>query len=229
MTTPYYSDEHVTLYHGDCREVLPHINDRPDLVLTDPPYLVTKVGRHGSGEVIEGMEDAFWVLPAFREVYRVMAPDSFCVSFYSWRQADDFVQAWRGAGFSIMGHLVWVKRQMGLGTLTRSKHESAYLLTKGTPRPARVVPDVFDWQRERIKDHPSQKPVAAMAQVVSAIGPAVVLDPFMGVGSSLVAARQHGARVVGIELDEAYCEKAAERLRNLDDHLDGFPALEATP
>lgn len=216
MSEPYYQDEHVTIYHGDCREVLSEVDHRPDLVLTDPPYLVTKVGRHGSTDVIAGMEDSFWVLPAFREIYRVMTPNAFCVSFYSWRQADDFLHAWRGSGFSIMGHLVWVKRQMGLGTLTRSKHESAYLLTKGSPKPARVVPDVFDWHREPNKEHPSQKPVNALAQVAAALGGTTVLDPFMGAGSSLIAARQIGAQAVGVELDERYCEIAARRLSASD-------------
>lgn len=210
---PYYDDGTVTIYHGDCREILPGLSIRPDLVFTDPPYIVSKVGRHDAVDSdIEGMDDAFWILPAFREVSRVMAKDSFCVSFYSWRQADDFLFAWRACGLRPVGHLVWVKAQWGLGTFVRGKHESGYLLTKGKAKPRKVVADVFDWRREPNKQHPTQKPVAALVPVIDAIGPTLVLDPFMGVGSILLAARQLGIPAVGIEFEERYCEIAAERL-----------------
>lgn len=210
---PYYDSGQLTIYHGDCREVLPNLNERPDLVLTDPPYVVSKVGRHDAPDTaVEGMDDAFWILPAFRAVSRVMATDSFCVSFYGWRHADDFLFAWRACGLRPVGHLVWVKSQWGLGTFVRGKHESAYLLTKGKARPARVVADVFDWKREPIKHHPTQKPVNALVPVIEAIGPKLILDPFMGAGSTLVAAQKLGCRAIGIEIDEAHCATAASRL-----------------
>lgn len=208
---PYYADDLVTIYHGDCREVLPDLDVRPDLVLTDPPYLVTKIGRHDTGGIVAGMEDSFWILPAFRSIVRVMATDSFLVSFYGWRQVDDFLVAWRGCGLRPVGHLVWVKRQWGLGTFVRGKHESAYLLTKGAPKPRRVVADVFDWQRDSAKVHPTQKPVGALVPLIDALGPSFVLDPFMGSGSTLVAARSAGTRSIGIEIEERYCEIAAQR------------------
>ena len=209
---PYYQDGSVMIYHGDCREVLPEITERPDLVLTDPPYMVSKVGRHDAVDsAVEGMDDPFWILPATQQVYRVMATDAFCVSFYGWRQADHFLFAWRAAGLKPVGHLVWVKRQWGLGSYVRSKHESAYMLVKGTPRPNKVIADVLDWQREPTKEHPTQKPVAALVPVIEAIGPRLVLDPFLGSGSTLMAARTLGVRAIGIEIDERYCEIAARR------------------
>ena len=209
--TPYYADDLVTIYHGDCREVLPAIDDRSDLVLTDPPYSVTQLGRYEGDAEVAGTDDAFWVMPAMRAIARSMDVDSFMVSFYGWRLVDDFLVAWRGVGLRPVGHLIWVKRQWGLGRYVRAKHEAAYLLVRGSPRPRRVVADVFDWSREAEKLHPAQKPVAALTPVIEAIGPRLVLDPFMGSGSSVVAARVLGVRSIGIEIEERYCEIAAQR------------------
>jgi adenine-specific DNA-methyltransferase len=211
VVTPYYQDDLVTIYHGDCREVLPDLSDRADLVLTDPPYSITQLGRYEEPGGVAGTTDAFWVLPAMRLVARTMAADSFMVSFYGWRQADDFLVAWRACGLRPVGHLVWIKRQWGLGKYVRAKHESAYLLTRGAPKPRAVVADVFDWQREPVKEHPAQKPVGALAPVIDALCSSLVLDPFMGTGATLVAAQQVGRRAVGIEIEERYCEIAARR------------------
>jgi adenine-specific DNA-methyltransferase len=214
---PYYQDASVTLYHGDCRDVLDGV-ERPDLVLTDPPYIVSKFGR-GAGSEMVGTDDPYWLLGAFGQIARVMQRDAFCVSFYSWRHVDALLYVWRAVNLEPVGKLVWVKRQMGLGTYVRSKHESAYLLTKGKPKPGRVIPDVLDWQREPVKWHPTQKPVAALVPVIGALSSAIVLDPFAGSGSTLLAARQAGRRAIGIELEEQYCEAAADRLRTAQSAL----------
>ncbi len=210
--TPYYEQDGIVIYHGDCREVLDYI-ERPDLVLTDPPYIVSRFGRHGAGDAMAGTDDGYWLLPSFVQTYRAMQKDAFCVSFYSWRNADDMLYAWRAARFDPVSHIVWVKSQMGLGVYTRAKHESAYLLVKGSPKPVKVIPDVIEWRRERDKVHPAQKPVDALIPIIDAFPSSLVLDPFMGAGSSLVAAKQRGRRAIGIEIEERYCEIAAKRLQ----------------
>lgn len=209
---PYYDRDGITIYHGDCRDVLDHV-ERPDLVLTDPPYIVTKIGRHGADTEMVGADDPYWMLESFVQISRAMRRDAFCVSFYSWRHVDAMLYAWRAANLEPVGHLVWVKRQMGLGRYVRSKHESAYLLAKGTPKPDSVIPDVLDWKRETDKEHPTQKPVVALVPVISDLPSSLVLDPFMGSGSTLVAARSLGRRAIGIEIEERYCEIAANRLQ----------------
>ena len=91
--------------NADCLAVLPQLPSASiDLVLTDPPYLVGY--RDRSGRSIAGDQTGEWLKPAFRELYRVLKPGSFCVSFYGWNRTDEFFAAWRAAGFRPVGHLV---------------------------------------------------------------------------------------------------------------------------
>jgi hypothetical protein len=108
-----------------------------------------------------------------------------------------------------------VKNGIGLGHFTRSQHETAYLLAKGNPaRPRQPVSDVFPWERETFMLHPNQKPLRTISQMLEAFTAedAVVLDPFLGSGTTLVAARNLGRRALGIEIEEHYCEVATTRL-----------------
>lgn len=210
--TPYYQHEGITIYHADCRDVLDSV-ERPDLVLTDPPYIVTQIGRHGTDTQMVGADDPYWILESFVQISRTMQRDAFCVSFYSWRHVDAMLYAWRAANLEPSAHIVWVKRQMGLGRYLRAKHECAYLLTKGAPKPVTVIPDVLDWKRESDKEHPTQKPVASLVPIIEALPSTLVLDPFMGSGSTLIAAKYLGRKAIGIEIEERYCEIAVKRLQ----------------
>jgi len=90
-----------------------------DFVLTDPPNLVDY--RDGHGRRLAGDVDGEWLKPAFREVFRVLKPGRFCVSFYGWQKADEFLAAWREAGFHPVGHLVWIKADASNVTLRTRK------------------------------------------------------------------------------------------------------------
>src|SRR5262245_38230541 len=100
--TPYVDHAGISLYHGDCREILPQLaSESFDIVITDPPYLVSYSGRWGSDwRVIEGDSDidSDWVEPVFAELWRVLKPDSLCFTFYGWPQAETFLRAWKQAG-----------------------------------------------------------------------------------------------------------------------------------
>src|SRR5687768_11314812 len=98
---PYFEQDGITLYHGDCREILRDLpRESADMVLTDPPYLVSYTGRWGGGaQPIEGDSDPSWVAPVFVELWRVMKRDSLCLSFYGWPHADTFLHTWKLIGF----------------------------------------------------------------------------------------------------------------------------------
>ena len=214
---PYYQRDGITIHHGDCLDVLPKLpSESVDFVLTDPPYLVGYQGRWDSDhKVIVGDEDPAWIRPAFAEIWRVMKPDTCCVSFYGWPHVDTFLGIWKEIGFRPVSHLAFVKRQWGLGRFTRSGHETAFLLAKGhPPKPDVAISDVFDWQRDETALHPNQKPVASMAALLHAYCPpnGTVLDPFMGSGSTLRAAVNLDMRAIGIEIEKGYCKKAVVRL-----------------
>ena len=212
-----YDRDGIAVFHGDCLDVLPTLPPTSvDFVLTDPPYLVGYEGRwDGDRKQIAGDADSGWLRPAFAEIWRVLNDDAFCVSFYGWPHADTFLCAWKSLGFRPVSHLALVKRQWGLGRFTRGTHETAFLLAKGRPpKPERPLSDVLDWQRELERFHPNQKPVASLIPMLVSLCPpgGLVLDPFMGSGSTLRAAKNLGLRAVGIEIEARFCATAVRRL-----------------
>lgn len=199
---------------GDCIEVMQQLHRcSVDFVLTDPPYLAHYCSRDGRRVANDG--DATWLKPAFAEIFRVMQRDSFCVSFYGWHQADKFIAAWREAGFRLAGHLTFTKRYPSTERFLRYHHENAYLLAKGNPQqPTRRIPDVLEWKYSGNRLHPTQKPLCVLTPLIQCFSRPgdVVLDPFCGSGSTLLAAKLQGRRFIGIELDRHYSTIARHRL-----------------
>ena len=128
---------------------------------------------------------------------------------------DAFFRAWTQAGFQPVGHLVWAKSYASRVGFLEARHEQAYLLAKGCPnRPHAPLPDVQPWEYTGNVAHPTEKAVSILRPPVESLCPAggVVLDPFAGSGSTLVAAALSGRGYVGIELEEKYCQLARKRL-----------------
>ena len=204
-----------TIVNADCLNVLPGLPAQcADFVLTDPPYLVRYKAR--DGRTVPNDDNDLWLRPAFAELYRVLARNSFCVSFYGWHRVDKFFDAWRAAGFRIVGHLVFPKRYTSATRHLRYQHECAYLLAKGYPtEPESTIGDVINWSyATHNKLHPTQKPLSILSPLIktfSAQG-GLVLDPFAGSGSTLMAAKTLGRDYLGIELDADYCALANNRL-----------------
>ena len=199
---------------GDCLEILPELPARSvNFILTDPPYIVRYRSR--DGRTVMNDDNDSWLAPAFAEMYRVLARDSFCVSFYGWPHADRFLHAFRSAGFNILGHFVFPKRYTSSTRYLRYQHECAYLLGKGFPsKPESTIGDVLDWTYSGNKLHPSQKPLSALLPLIETFSCKgdIVLDPFAGSGSSLVAAKLLGRRYLGIEMSAEYHAIASARL-----------------
>jgi site-specific DNA-methyltransferase (adenine-specific) len=202
------------ILHGDCVQVMRVLpSESVDFVLTDPPYLVRY--RDRSGRTIANDDRADWLRPAFAEMFRLLKPGSLALSFYGWNRVDLFFDAWKAAGFDVVGHLVFAKRYASSARFFEYRHESAYLLAKGKARlPAAPLPDVMDWQYTGNRLHPTQKPVESLLPIVRAFCKPgdLVIDPFCGSGSSLVAARDAGCAYLGIELDPTHHRTASERL-----------------
>ena len=204
-----------SLLHGDCIELLSGMAScRVDFVLTDPPYLANYLSRDGRSVPNDSASD--WVRPAFHEIYRVLRWNRFCVSFYGWHKADKFLAAWREVGFRVVGHLTFIKRYASTERFLRYQHENAYLLAKGNPqKPVRTIPDVLEWKYTGNSLHPTQKPVSVLTPLVESFSNPrdLVLDPFCGSGSTLLAARKLNRHFVGIELSKQYFDLAEQRLR----------------
>lgn len=200
--------------HGDCITVMRSIPSQSvDLAVTDPPYLVRYAPRDGRSCMNDNT--AIWLKPAFRELYRVLKPDSFCASFYGWPWIDLFMAAWKDSGFRPVSHLTWVKTHCSKVGYTRSYHETGFLLAKGRPpRPAMPPMDVLHWQYTGNTFHPNEKPVVAIRPLIEAYSKPgdIVLDPFAGSGTTGVAAKACDRRFILIETVPELCEVARRRV-----------------
>jgi DNA modification methylase len=230
--TPYYEDDAVTIYHGDTLDVLAEMAGVVDAVVTDPPYASgsrTEASKSSSGAMLRAGRFAdrpieldqmtttgfVWLMRAVGQGCRDLLPDggSF-VSFIDWRQWPNLVGALETCNYRVQGMVVWDKGSMGLGNGFRAQHELICHASKGVPNIYdRGKGNVLRHPRQEPTDHPSPKPEILMAQLIQVVTPdaGTVLDPFMGSGTTLLAAKSYGRRAIGIECEERYCEIAARR------------------
>ena len=219
--------QHNRILQGDCTQLLKSVPDNSvDFILTDPPYFVRYKDR--SGRTIANDRDPQSVLGAFTDLHRTLKPDSFCVSFYGWNSVDAFFHAWKHAGFTPVGHIVWRKNYASSTGFLRACHEQAYVLAKGRPaKPSRPLDDVQPWEYTGNKVHPTEKAVSILTPLIETFSRPgnVVLDPFAGSGSTLVAAALLKRRYLGIELEPHYCQLAEKRLAGVTRHMSGSTPL----
>lgn len=197
---PYYEHAGITIYHGDCREVLPQLG-KFDVLLTDPPYGILAEGGSAATRRSGGNRDD-------GRIAWDIAPDSAMLSVLVGKCKQAMI--WGGCHLPLgptFGYLVWDKQIDGLNF-----GEVEFCWTN-----LRFAPRVFRWRAVGVdggKVHPTQKPVALMkwclCQIAAEFGS--VLDPYMGSGTTLFAAKAHGNQAIGIEIEEKYCEIAAKRL-----------------
>jgi site-specific DNA-methyltransferase (adenine-specific) len=201
---PYYEKNGIVIFHGDCREVLPTL-PCVDIVLTDPPYGMSFRSnfRHEKHDAIHG-DDA---LPV--DVIRSLIQKAGRAAYFFCR--------WDNLALMPPPRsvLAWVKNNWSMGDLFH-EHGRQWEACCFYDRPGhefiKRIPDVIIEPRTGNDLHPTQKPVPLMGAIIGANVGDTVLDPFMGSGSTLVAAKDRGRRAIGIEIDERYCEIAATRL-----------------
>ncbi|TPK79022.1 DNA methylase [Mesorhizobium sp. B2-4-13] len=215
MSAPLRLQGHRAV-HCDCIEAMQRLPaGSVDFILTDPPYLVSYRDRHG--RTVANDDNADWLAPAFAQMHRVLKDGGYCVSFYGWNQVDRFMAAWRGAGFHIVGHLVFTKPYASSRRHLAHHHEQAYLLAKGRPPcPRRPLPDVLPWDYTGNRLHPTQKPIRPLQMLIESLSRPgdLVLDAFCGSGSTLVAAQASGRHCLGFDLDARHAFTAGMRLHS---------------
>lgn len=218
--TPYYSDDFATIYHGDCRDLLPSLAGAgvvADLVLTDPPYgLDIGYGRTALGlRHIEGDTTTDLLLWVVRECPKILADDRWAAVFCGYTQVGDVQAEFATSGLGVKTVGVWDKGVPTLGEGIRNQYELFVLARLGNA-PERFCGGNL-WrctQPGGRPEHPHQKPISILRRLVENYSEpgGLVLDPCMGSGSTLRAAKDCGRRSIGIELEEAYCDIAARRL-----------------
>lgn len=213
MTDPYYSDDHVTLYHADCLDQLAWLS--ADVLITDPPYGTQFTPGNTKGGY--GRRDLHG---DFR------GPDGFTIAGDDTTDTRDTILAlWKERGPVAMfgsprqpdppGHwadrLVWDKKRPGInGGPWRYRHETIYA-TAGFLRANNSAVSIIEAYPDQT-DHMHAKPIALMTRLIAAAPPGLIADPFAGSGSTLVAAKALNRPAIGIELEERFCEIAARRL-----------------
>lgn len=234
--TPYYEDDFVTLYLGDCTDLLPQM-PQVDLIFTSPPYNlgVTTGGGFGpngkwtGGDLAHGYTDHDDAMPLEqyedwqREVLRLC-----------WAQLTDIGAIFYNHKPRVQDRTLWLPLRLNPDLPVRQIITWAraggmnYAPTHYVPTYEWIVVFArYEWRLrskgasgigdcwrvpQETSKHPAPFPLALPAMAIESAGPSTVMDPFSGSGTTLLAAKRAGIRAVGIEKSERYCEMAAERL-----------------
>ena len=215
MSTPYYQDEHVTIYHGDCLAIDAWL--AADVLVTDPPYGIA----YSSG----------WAkVLIYNDVY-ADRPDGSIDGDTDTAARDRALQQWGERPALVFGSmrssapsgwkqaLCWDKGEAaGMGDLSipwKPNWDPIYVIGGpwgSTNRTTGVLRHTNIPRVSMGRQHPHSKPQPLMGDLIAKCPPGTVADPFAGSGSTLVAAKRLGRKAIGVELDERYCEIAAKRL-----------------
>lgn len=236
-----FHDKHTTLYHGDALTTLQTLPDSSvGAIITDPPYssgAVTLSGkqidpaqkyqRTGTkrqypamlGDAKDQRSFTLWCTLWLTECWRVANSNAPLLVFTDWRQLPSVTDAVQAAGFMWRGVVVWHKssaRPM-LGEF-RKDAEFVVYARKGKPASTnrKCLPGVYSYPvNSAAKVHLTGKPVPLLESLMEICPPdATILDPFLGGGTTAVAARNTNRKCIGIELSSEYAQLAAERLKN---------------
>lgn len=235
MTEPYYEDSAITIYHGDCFDLL-HDLSGIGAVVTDPPYssggafrgdramaTTTKYVNSDTaayrpefaGDNRDQRSFLVWCSMWLNAARHASVDGAVLASFIDWRQLPVLTDAVQAGGWTWRNLATWWKpgTRMQKGRFSASAEYVVYAsngpVTEGQGSPQNVFSCKIDGDR----DHIAQKPAEVMRWVMQVVPPgAIVLDPFMGSGSTLRAAKDCGHKAIGIEVDERYCEIAATRM-----------------
>lgn len=208
--TPYYTspDGKIVLYCGDCREILPTL-PKTDAVITDPPYNVGKdYGGHNDSMTDE--DYAAWAAQIVAAALSA-APNQF------WVAPRYKLSLWLSLLPS--AHLVVIRR--GASGPFRGGWSDQFEIALACGKPSRCIPDLWEdirlkgegyFFREETYSHPGYTPSGIMKRAITLFSETSIIEPFAGTGTTLVCAAELERSATGIELNEAYCKIAAERL-----------------
>lgn len=224
--------EGVTLYCGDCREILPGLG-RVDAVVTDPPYSSgarTDSERQVRGAMLRSMEDADWfshdamttwgfswfIRSVFSDLRQHLCEGAHVYCFIDWRNTPNIYGMLEACGYRVNHCLVWAKPHFGMGTYWRNQHENIVFASNGVPLEmldhGKGSVLTFSAVSPAARVHPTEKPVDLLLDLIDAIPGDEVFDPFMGSGSTGVAAIRAGRHFTGCEINPDHFDIACRRI-----------------
>jgi len=215
---PYYQDKWVTIYHGDCREILPTL-EKVDLVLTDPPYFIPakhyetrRLFRRTFGDL--GILESFFK-GLFDDLDKVLKQDGL---LYMFCDGQSYPLFYYYAYFitKAVRPLIWDKKVSFNGYYWRHQHE---IILFGVRPEKHKIPtgdgDILRYSAVKVdkRMHPAEKPIDLLSHIIRATASedATILDPFLGSGTTAYCAKKLGRKCIGIEISEDYCRIAAQR------------------
>lgn len=220
---PYYSDDMTVIYQGDCRDILPLLPPA-DLLMTDPPYGIDYVGKTKKALKISndglGVTGTRLLVADMLNSINLRPGASFYICAPSGADELTFRLAIIDAGLQLRQTIIWVKDVFVMGRSDyHYRHESIFYGWKAGASHAfyggRTQDTVWEVGRPfASKLHPTMKPLGIEDRAIwnSSLPGEIVIDPFLGSGTTLLAAKTLGRRGIGIEIEERYCQASAQRL-----------------
>lgn len=221
MVKPYYEHGGITIYHGDCREILPCVFDTrawvcgeyPDCVITDPPFNAGKEYGEKSDDNLTWLHYGDFLCPLIKQLEEISYGPVFV--FLSVNGMLEISSRLRPRHVCIWNKPMSFAPRMG-GSPFLAHFEPCLVYGKVWGEGGRVpdwfISDVWSHCPAERNGHPCPKPESLLRQLIAATPFQKFLDPFCGSGTTLVAAKNLNRRAIGIEIEEKYCEIAAKRL-----------------
>jgi adenine-specific DNA-methyltransferase len=209
-----------TVVQGDCLGLMKQLPEWSiDSVITDPPYGNGSAARYGRTQLglrsIQNDTTPSAYMAAVREAFFVARRDTIHCFFAGWRAIAECLPSFETAGFTVKQLVVWDKTLPSLGMGIRDQHEFLIVAKKGAALENASGGNVWRVCRpcgDR-PEHPHEKPLELMNMVLALVPEAgMILDPFCGSGSTLVAAKKLGRHFLGFEISPEYCEIARKRI-----------------
>lgn len=237
--TPYYHDAYTTIYHADCRDLLPQLGP-VDLIVTDVAYETISGGnttdkRRCSGilKINDGKIFAYNDIKTTEYAglfFAVLASPAHCYVMINNLNLEVTLRDFREVGFGFHNVLPWIKNTATPNRWYMKDVELILMFRKGAAFPINDCSERAScrYPNPRQKLHEVEKPVELMSKLIrnSSQSDQVVLDPFCGSGSALEAARRLGRRSIGIDIDEKYCEVTARRMEQVSEFNNTRVALQ---
>ena len=217
--------DNYSIYQGDCLEVMDELikqNVKVDAIITDPPYGINFKSNYRKEKynLIQNDDNLEFLDLFLKKTYELLIDNAHIYIFCSWHNIDKFKIVFEKY-FKLKNIIVWEKNNTSMGDLKGSyapKHEFILFGHKGRRlRNGKRLPDVLQANRTGNKLHPTQKPISLLQIFIeqSSNENEIILDPFMGSGSTGVAALNTNRKFIGIELDGKYFNIAKDRLENI--------------
>ena len=222
----------IDLRQGDCLELMKDIPDRSiDLIVTDPPYRVTSRGSAGnSGGMLQKKINKQGKVFSFNDIsckqyapefYRILKDGTHCYVMCNHTNLIEMLNVFTNVGFKFVKCLIWNKGNKIMGQFYMNQFEYIMFFRKGKAKKINNcgTSDILEVPNKKTKIngkniHDTEKPIDLMKILIenSSKENEIVLDPFMGIGSTGVACINTNRNFIGIELDEKYFETAKERI-----------------